>query len=272
LRGRADDGGLPLALTLLGHYLAAQAFSGQPRRLQTAQEHLQEGQHRLHLSMPVASSERSPALPLHTPLSLHTTIAISTQMLDPETYRTFGALSVFPAKPASFSEEAALAVTEGALETLDRLWDVGLIESSGPARYMLHQTVREYLREQQPDAGGERQFVAYMIGYLHTHQCDYEALERELPAITEALELAHTLQMHHELLTGLQAWMPFVTARGYDSLAESYLWYGWEVAKEQTDAKAQAVAANNLAFSVRRLGNALQAKELAEHGLALMEG
>ena len=44
-------GGLPLALTLMGKYLAAQAFTGQPRRLQAALAQRPGGdvaEHRLH--------------------------------------------------------------------------------------------------------------------------------------------------------------------------------------------------------------------------------
>src|SRR5260370_3040183 len=47
-------GGLPLALTLLGHYLAAQALSGQPHRLQTALHGLPEPQPPSHISIPAA--------------------------------------------------------------------------------------------------------------------------------------------------------------------------------------------------------------------------
>ena len=264
-------GGLPLALTLLGHYLAAQALAGQPRRLQTALARLHERQHRFQISMPVASNERSPALPSQTPLSLHTAIALSTQMLDPEAYRVFCALCVFLAKPASFSEEAALAVTRCSLETLDTLWDMGLIESSGPARYMLHQTVREYGQQQQQDDTIQRRFVSYMTGYIQTHQREYAVLEQELPSIQEALELAHMLQMNQELLAGLRDCMPFVKARGLYSMAEHYLRYGWQAASKQGDAKEQAIVANNLASTLCRLGNYAQAKELAEQGLALTD-
>src|SRR5260370_31154450 len=66
---------------------------------------------------------RSPALPSQTPLSLHTAIALSAQMLQAQAFRAFCALSVFPAHPASLSEEAALAVAQCALEPLDTLWD-----------------------------------------------------------------------------------------------------------------------------------------------------
>jgi tetratricopeptide (TPR) repeat protein/transcriptional regulator with XRE-family HTH domain len=262
-------GGLPLALTLLGHYLAAQAFSGQPRRLQTALQRLHERQHRLQISMLVASTERSPALPSQTPLSLHTAIALSTQMLDAEVFRAFCALSVLPAKPASFSEEAALAVTQCSLETLDILWDSGLLESSGPARYMLHQTVREYGQQQQQEETLQRRFVAYMVSYLHTHQREYAALEQELACIQEALEMASTFQMDQELLAGLREGMAFFQARGLYRMAEHYLWHAWEVVSNQGDAKEQAIVSQNLASTLCKLGNYARAKELAEQGLAL---
>jgi transcriptional regulator with XRE-family HTH domain/tetratricopeptide (TPR) repeat protein len=262
-------GGLPLALTLLGHYLAAQALSGQPRRLQTALQRLHERQHRFQISMPVASNERSPALPSQTPLSLQMTIALSAQMLDAEPSRVFCALSVFPAKPASFSEEAALAVTQCSLETLDRLWDMGLLESSGPARYMLHQTVREYAQQQQQDGEGQRRFVSYMVNYIHMHQREYAALEQELASIQEALELAYTLQINQELLTGLREGMTFFQARGLYRMAEHYLWYAWEAVSNQGNPKEQAIVSQNLASKLIKLGNYAQAKELAEQGLAL---
>jgi tetratricopeptide (TPR) repeat protein len=262
-------GGLPLALTLLGHYLAAQALSGQPRRLQTALQRLHERQHRFQISMPVASNERSPALPSQTPLSLHTAIALSAQLLDAEASRVFCALSVFPAKPASFSEEAALAVTQCSLEMLDTLWDMGLLESSGPARYMLHQTVREYAQQQQQEQSLQRRFVAYMVEYLQTHQREYAALEQELACIQEALELAHMLQMHQELLAGLRAGMLFFQARGLYSMAEHYLWYGREAVSHQGDTKEQVIVSQNLASTLSKLGKYAQAKELAEQGLVL---
>jgi tetratricopeptide (TPR) repeat protein len=262
-------GGLPLALTLLGHYLAAQALSGQPRRLQTALQRLHERQHRFQISMTVASSERSPAFSSQTPLSLHTAISLSAQLLDAESSQVFYALSVFPAKPASFSEEAALAVTQGSLETLDTLWDMGLLESSGPARYTLHQTVREYAQQQQQEQTHQRRFVIYMVGYLHTHQRDYGALEQELDSIQEALGLSYTLGMNQELIAGLCEGMPFFQARGLYGMAEHYLWHAWHAVSNQDDTREQAIVSQNLAVTLCKLGNYAQAKELAEQGLVL---
>ena len=61
-------GSLPLALTLMGKYLAAQTFTGQPRRLQAALTQLHDTEQRLHVSMPTALRERSPSLPADIPL------------------------------------------------------------------------------------------------------------------------------------------------------------------------------------------------------------
>jgi len=58
------------------------------------------------------------------------------------------ALSVFPPKPNSFSEEAALAASQQPVEALDELWDAGLLENWGSERYALHQAVADALRAQ----------------------------------------------------------------------------------------------------------------------------
>ncbi len=56
-------GALPLALTLMGKYLATQVPTGQPRRLQTALAQLYDAKQRLRVSVPTPSSERSLSLP-----------------------------------------------------------------------------------------------------------------------------------------------------------------------------------------------------------------
>ncbi len=142
-------GGLPLALTLLGKHLAMQVFTGQPRRVRTALSTFLGRQHRLHL--------RLPGHPLgvarQSSLSLHATIAPSIERLSPQEQAALSALAHFPAKPQSFSEEAALAVSGGPVERLDALWDAGLLESSGPGRYTLHPTIADAAWELDTDPG-----------------------------------------------------------------------------------------------------------------------
>ena len=79
--------------------------------------------------------------------------------------------------------------------------------------------------------------MAYIVSYIHTHQREYSALEQELACIQEALELAHTLQMHQELLAGLREGMPFFQARGLYRMAEHSLWHAWEAVNNQGNAE-----------------------------------
>ncbi|HEX3643682.1 MAG TPA: NB-ARC domain-containing protein, partial [Ktedonobacteraceae bacterium] len=216
-------GALPLALTLMGKYLAAQVSTGQPRRLQAALARLYDTEQRLRVTMPTAPGERSPGLPENTPLSLHATIAISGQQLNPQEHATLRALAVFPAKPNSFSEEAALAVSQKQAEMLDALWDVGLLESSAPRRYALHQTIADYAQTQTQDPTAQQRLVNYMLSYIQIHEHDYEALELETSNILAALDTAMVLDMSQALLQGTIAFVAFLRVRGRYSLANHYL-------------------------------------------------
>jgi hypothetical protein len=137
-------GGLPLALTLMGKYLQSQVYSGQPRRLQVALERLRCAEERLQLSRQQAPLEHLTSSSTHNTLSLQDVIEPSVLRLGEEAQRVLSLLSAFPAKPHSFSEEAALAVSNARVELLDELIDAGLLESDGPERYMLHQTIVDY--------------------------------------------------------------------------------------------------------------------------------
>ncbi len=137
-------GGLPLALMLMGKYLKTEAYNQQPRRLQAALERLQQTKQRLRLDWPQAPTERHPSLSEDIPISLQATISISDEVLDPASQGTLRALSVFPPKPNTFSEAAALIVSAESTGALDTLWDQGLLEVAGPGRYTLHQTIADY--------------------------------------------------------------------------------------------------------------------------------
>ena len=139
-------GGLPLALTLIGKYLRVQSATGQPRRLYAAMRQVYDTSHRLHLSEPLTPVDAHPSLPRGTSLSLHSIIAVSEQYIDEDARQALRMLAIFPAKPNSFSEEAALAVCQVPVEVLDTLCDAGLVESRGPRRYTLHQTIADYAR------------------------------------------------------------------------------------------------------------------------------
>lgn len=144
-------GNLPLAVKLMGYYLALQALSGQPRRLRAGIGALQDAQRRLQVSAPSRWQEHPPSLPRNIPLSLRAVIEVSDQHLSKQAHKVLCALAAFPAKPNSFSEEDAVAISQESVEMLDELWDVGLLEASGPGSYMLHQTIIDYARSLKPD-------------------------------------------------------------------------------------------------------------------------
>ncbi|HEX3641745.1 MAG TPA: NB-ARC domain-containing protein [Ktedonobacteraceae bacterium] len=160
---RAVDG-LPLALSLLGRYLASRSFPQGSQPLQIALAHLHDTEHRLGLSLSSTPEQNGANLVETMPLCLLATVALCEQQLSPQAHASLCSLAnVFEPKPHSFSEEAALAVIQQPLEILDELCDTGLLESCGLERYTFHQIVSDYARvlakvpsaHQQPDSSLE---------------------------------------------------------------------------------------------------------------------
>lgn len=218
-------GGLPLALTLVGNYLRKQAYSGQPRRITAAFEHLYNDEERLSIGEPHVLAEAHPSLPPRTPLSLESVLTVTNQRLSESARLALYALSIFPAKPNAFSEEAALAVAACQTDDLDELTDAGFLEYSGE-RYRLHQVIADYARlhitGQDERAAYDRLF-RYIIAYSEAHTKEYAALERESAVLFAALELAHKEERWSELARILHGAMPFLLARGFYTLADHYV-------------------------------------------------
>ena len=226
-------GSSPLALTLMGSYLATQAFTGQARRVRDALAQLKKTERRLHVSVPTAVGRRPANLPPDIPFSLHSVIALSDQRLANQTRAALRALAVFPPKPNSFSEEAALAVSADAVETLDELWDAGLLESSGAGFYTLHQTIVDFALMQGKEIEARLRPVAYMIWFVRAHEEDYDALEREQSNILAALDAAEKLELSQELLQGVMALVPFMRIRGHYTLANRLLMQAFQASLVQ---------------------------------------
>ena len=224
-------GGLPLALTLMGKYLQSQTYSGQPRRLQAALERLRHTEERLQLAALQAPLERHVGLPEGTPLSMEAAIGISYWQLDELSQRVLSMLSAFPAKPNSFSEEAALAVSAAPTEILDILMDAGLLECTGSGRYTLHQAIADYTSTRGCDTAAAERMVEYLICYVARHETDYDALEQEASNVLAALQLAFERGMHAALIRGARAFSPFLQSRGRYELAGIHLRRAEQVAR-----------------------------------------
>lgn len=226
-------GGLPLALVLIGRSLRVASAGGQPRRLHAALARLQQIVERLRLSEPQAPTERHPSLASDAPLSLQAVIAASVGRLAEAVQEALYALSVFPAKPHSFSEKAALFVATCATETLDTLFDAGLIESMGPGRYSLHQTIADYGLYQYQQVGGAaptpsvemvgKRLVTYYTGFVEQHRGSHDALGQEIANITKTLDASLTYGMDEQFIELTLGMANFWEVRSMYKLAETYL-------------------------------------------------
>ena len=138
-------GGSPLALTLMGKFLASSALIDQSLPLRLALMQLHDIQDYFRLSMPTVSGPQSFSLGEVVPFSLYAAIAMSAQQLSLHALATLSTLAIFPPKSHSFSEEAALVISQQPREILDELCETGLLEYWGSERYSLHQAVADYV-------------------------------------------------------------------------------------------------------------------------------
>ena len=266
----AAVGGLPLALTLLGNFLRAQAHSGQPRRLLAALERLHHAEARLQVSEPQPLIGGHPGLSAGAPLSLQTVIGMSDQQVSVEARAALCALAVFPPKPNTFSEAAAAAVSTLPVETLDELADAGLLENSGLERYTLHQTIADYARSQLTDAMALERLVDYYVSYVETLSAnDAAAVDRESGNILAALEAASERGIYPALVRGALAFAPILIRRGIYTVAEAQLQRSLDAARSLEDIMGQATAWLHLGRIAEARGNYVQAHECWQDGLML---
>lgn len=265
-------GGLPLALNLIGNYLRMQAYTGQPRRIVAALQRLSDAGERLNISEPRGPVERHPSLPGDVPVSLRTVIAVTDQQLDKRTSDALHALSVFPPRPNSFSEEAALAVASCSVEILDLLTDTGLLESSGSDRYSLHSTIADYARLQLTEYSPQQRLITYIAAFIEQHRKDYEVLEIESNNIIAALEAAIEQAKYAELTGIACAFAPFLLSRGLYQQAEMHLQRAYNAAMAQEDRYGLANTLLYLGEMAQKRSNYERAERYLHEGLGYARG
>jgi len=260
-------GGLPLALNLIGNYLRMQSYTGQTRRVTAALQRLSDAGARLDIGEPRGPAERHPSLAGDTPVSLRTVISVTDQQLEPASSAALHALSVFPPRPNSFSEEAALTIAACPVETLDLLTDTGLLETSGGDRYSLHQTIADYARLQLADHAPHERLIAYATAYAEQNRKAYDLLESESSNILAALEAAAELGHESELIRAACAFAPYLLARGLYPLAETHLQRAYQAATRQDDRSGLASTLLYLGEMAQKQGNYEQAGHYLQEGL-----
>ncbi len=261
-------GMLPLALTLAGKYVHTQAYQRPQRRLQVAIERLLNASERVRLSQPIALVERHPSLP-DSSLSLYRLIAVSDEHLDPLTQAALRALSVFPPKPNTFSEEAAIAVAACTIETLDILTDAGLLESNEVDRYTLHQTIADYARTNQIDALATERLVSYITPFVEAYTTDNEILEQDRDNVLTALDLAHGTEKQEDLARIACAFAPFLLSHGLYDQAKIHLQRAYEVTGARGDNQNRTRVLDHLGMIAQKQGEYQQATAYYQEGLVL---
>jgi tetratricopeptide (TPR) repeat protein/transcriptional regulator with XRE-family HTH domain len=262
-------GGLPLALTIMGKYVRKEAHSRQPRRIRAALNRLHDVQERLLLTVPHIISEHNPSLSSDTPVSLQTVIEVGDRGLGEQAREALYALSVFPARPNSFTEAAAAAVSGVRVENLDELSDSGLLEGNEHGRYTMHQTIADYARTHLKDNGAFGRLAEYIAQYVVSRQKDYEALEQESSNIFAALQAASREGRHADHVRCMNAFTPFLLARGLFPLAEEYLVQSEQAARLLQDRPGLAAVLLHLGKVQHNRGDDSQAARTLHEGLAL---
>jgi transcriptional regulator with XRE-family HTH domain len=144
-------GGLPLAIVKIGAYLQANT-SHRPAREQTFMRgaihtHLKDVRARFLLGEEAKGTEEPACQFGRRRASLRTALELTLLVLDDECRTVLRSLSRFPAKPESFSEEAAVQACGCDLDTIDALCDVGLLEYlPQQGEYTLHPIIADYAR------------------------------------------------------------------------------------------------------------------------------
>lgn len=211
-------GGLPLALVLIGNHLKIKT-RGRPRSVLKIEleKLLRESRERLCLTYQEGR--------LSTRQSLDAIIGMSIESLEAPALVALSRLSIFPPKPSSFSEEAALNLSD-APENIYALIDCGLLEFLEPDRYTFNKIIRDYISYTQKkpfDPAVVKKMVKYYISFIEKHEKDNKVFDLEKDNILKAFELSSQYDLYEEFINGINKFYHYMEARGLYELAEKLL-------------------------------------------------
>ena len=250
-------GGLPLAVSLMGKYLRRQG--NHSRRLEAALNRLRDIRERLGIDQLQSSIDRHPSIPLNVPLSLLTAIQISVDVLDKGTRKAFYSLSILPAKPSSFTEGLALAVMSKAADTLDILYDSGLIEIVPSDRYTLHQVISDFGRLHYTNPIAKRRMINFCLEYVEKHQADFDSLDHEVDNIFAAFQHAKDLSLDEVYAHLVNESYRFLETRGLYHLVAPHLQQAFLAARRTGESREQGFALYHMGRTALRLGKPAEA-------------
>lgn len=202
-------GGLPLSLALIGNRLRHVGHANQTRRIAREMAHLQDAAGRESLQLPELPLERQSGWPEQTHRTLDTVIGLSLSQVSEAAQSMLAALSVFPPKPSTFDETAAMLVGNAQEEVLDALVDAGLVMCDGASRYMLHQAIAEFGRTK---LGQDVRPLQRLAEYYLAGDVPLDA--RDLGSALVAIDAASTTGANELLMRGTLKVAPYLERRG----------------------------------------------------------
>lgn len=241
---------LPLAVTI-----AAQRLASRPRR------HLADFVARLR-----NETNRLAELK-ESDHAVRASFAISWQALDQIQKQIFSLLAVFDGR--AFTAEALASIAEidryGAMDRLDSLVALSLLNEEGDQYYRQHALLADFAREQVADMTPPLQRMAqYYLDYATNYRHDYTRLRPEWENLAAGIRNAYDLQMWNIVIDYTQALHHAWLARGRYTEAQQAHKQAIEAAKMQNNQQA-------LAYSLLRWGEtSLEKNDHAEtHDLLL---
>jgi tetratricopeptide (TPR) repeat protein len=196
-------------------------------------------------------------------------IQLSDDALDEKARQSFYALSIFSPKPNTFSEDAAVFVTQNSAESLDTLYDYGLLEMGENGRYTLHQVINDYAQIKFTDITAFDRMTEYFIGLGEGHESDYNILDPELTNVFAALQSTVYRNLPQIFAHLANLYYKFLEARGYYDLAEATAPQALAAAQVVSDLREQQFAYLHLGRLSYRRGEYKQAANHFYAGLLI---
>lgn len=246
-------GGLPMAIILIGGYLRSRAPAG-PKQLRAGIDHVLQSRVRLALSQQQRPTDKYPGLPGRAQLSLGAVIGISYDALSPQQRSAMHGLAIFPPKPNSFSESAALAVAATSLQCLAGLVDSSLIETDEIHRCRVHQTIFDYLGARRFRHSAQSRFVSYYGEFLRKRRISYKEIDIEFSNIQASLKLAVEKRLYKEYLSQIVRICPYLDSRGFYLIAENLLRSASTLSAARNNPKIRAELLLRLGQTLHRRG------------------
>lgn len=251
-------GGLPLALSLLGGYLAIPEHSYFPELAVEALNEMRDPKRRLELA--------SQRLGTADHATLQEVIELSLAELPTEAVSAFHALGAFASKPAYFDREAAEAVTEANLRTLALLIARNLLEQAGQ-RLALHQVLADVARTQTKTDAGVRH-RDYYLAQVKQNREDWRRIE----AMYEQIQWAWTKLPANEIVIDyVGALRVYQERRGL--WREQLIWTerGVKIAQASQKRQIEGTLLNNIGGVYDNFGQKDKALSYYQRALSIQE-